>query len=122
VSKILIIEDDPYVLRFYGRLFALGSYEVEMAASGKEGLQKAREQKPNLILLDIMMPEMDGFAVLHELKKDPDTKDCEVIMLTNLSDNDAYRKAVQLGANGFLIKIETPPEKLIEEVEKHLHG
>ena len=122
MSKILIIEDDPYVLRFYGRLFALGSYEVEMAASGKEGLQKAREQKPNLILLDIMMPEMDGFAVLHELKKDPDTKDCEVIMLTNLSDNDAYRKAVQLGANGFLIKIETPPEKLIEEVEKHLHG
>ena len=122
MAKILIVEDDPYVLRFYGRLFTLGSFEVDMAGSGKEGLQKAKEQRPNLILLDIMMPEMDGFAVLHELKKDPATKDCEVIMLTNLSDNDAYKKAVQLGANGFLVKIETPPEKLIDEVEKHIHG
>ena len=122
MTKILIIEDDPYVLRFYGRLFKLGNYEVDMVGSGKEGLQKAKEQKPNLIFLDIMMPEMDGFAVLHELKKDPETKDCEVIMLTNLNDTKSYKKAMQLGANGFLVKIETPSEKLIEEVEKYLHG
>ena len=122
MARILIIEDDPLMSRMYQKIFTFEGYEVDLADNGADGLEKVRSQKPNLILLDIMMPEMDGFAVLHELKKDPDTKDCEVIMLTNLSDNDAYRKAVQLGANGFLIKIETPPEKLIEEVEKHLHG
>lgn len=122
MSKILIIEDDPYVLRFYTRLFALGNYEVDMAGSGEEGLKKAKESKPDIILLDIMMPEMDGFVVLKELKGDPETKDCEVIMLTNLSDTDSYKKAIELGANGYLVKVNNPPEKLIEEVERHIHG
>src|SRR3989304_1402905 len=121
MSKILIIEDDPYVLRFYGRLFFLGKYEVETASGGKEGLEKAKASKPNLILLDIMMPELDGFAVLRKLKADPATKDIEVIMLTNLSDTDSYKKTLDLGANGYLVKIDNPPEKLIEEVEKHIH-
>ena len=121
MSKILIIEDDPYVLRFYGRLFSLGKYEVETASGGKEGLEKAKASKPNLILLDIMMPELDGFAVLRKLKADPATKDIEVIMLTNLSDTDSYKKALELGANGYLVKIDNPPEKLIDEVEKHIH-
>ena len=122
MSRILIIEDDPYVLRFYARLFALGKYEVDMAGSGKEGLEKAKESKPDLILCDIMMPEMDGFVVLKELKGDPKTKDCEVIMLTNLSDTESYKKAVELGANGYLVKVNNPPEKLMEEIEKHIHG
>ena len=122
MAKILIIEDDPYVLKFYGRLFALGKYEVDMAGSGKEGIAKAKANKPNLILLDIMMPEMDGFVVLKELKEDPETKDCEVIMLTNLSDTESFKKAIDMGANGYLVKVNNPPEKLIEEVEKHIHG
>lgn len=122
MAKILIIEDDPYVLRFYGRLFAIGKYQVEMASGGRDGLAKAKTGKPDLILLDIMMPDMDGFAVLRELKSDPETKDIDVLMLTNLSDTDSYKTAISFGANGYLVKVNNPPEKLLAEVEKHLNG
>jgi CheY-like chemotaxis protein len=120
MAKILIIEDDPYVLRLYERLFKHSDYDVQLASSGKEGLEFARLQKPNLILLDILMPAMNGLEVLGKLKEDKETKDCEVIMLTNLDDNSEYQKAMKLGASGFIVKSSAPPEKLMELVEGYL--
>ena len=117
MAGILIIEDDPYVRRFYDRLFHLNGYDVELAEGGREGLEKAKEMKPSLILLDIMMPNMDGFQVLEKLKSDPETKDISVVMLTNLGSSESTKKAVQLGASGFIIKSDTPPEELLRMVD-----
>ena len=122
MATILVIEDDPYVRRFYARLFKFKNYEVEMAESGVSGIAKAKEMVPNLILLDILMPGMDGFAVLKELKADPVTKDCVVVVLTNLGDNQTVKKALSLGAGGFIIKANAPPEDLIKIVDSYLNA
>src|SRR3989337_2331187 len=112
MAKLLIIEDDPYVLRFYERLFRHQQYSVEMARDGLDGINKARSFKPDLILLDIIMPKIDGLEVLKRLKNDPETKNLQVVMLTNLGEEYASKQAAELGAIGFIIKSSVPPEEL----------
>src|SRR5476651_1169797 len=85
MPKILIVEDDPLMSRMYQKIFTFEGYDVEMAGDGQEGLDKAREVKPTLMLLDVMMPKMNGLQVLEKLKADPETKGIPVIMLTNLA-------------------------------------
>ena len=121
MSKILIVEDDPYVRKFYERLFSHEQYEVEIAGDGEEGLQKAKSFQPNLILLDIIMPKMDGLQVLQKLKTDPETKEMDVVMLTNLSDSETVKVATRAGASGFIIKSQADPERLEALVEQYLH-
>ncbi len=84
-KPLLIVEDDPIMARLYEKIFTFEDYEVVMAKDGKEGLVKAREGKPLLILLDIMMPKMNGLEVLERLKADPKTKKIPVVILTNLA-------------------------------------
>ena len=120
MSRILIIEDDPYVRRFYEKLFRLSKYKVKTARGGEEGLAKAKAIHPELILLDIMMPKINGLEVLQRLKSDPATSDCKVVMLTVLEDKETARKAASLGADGYIIKSSAPPEELISIVSKYL--
>src|SRR3989337_4236148 len=100
MAKILIVEDDPFVQRFYKRLFEVSKLQVEMASDGQEGLRKAREMLPDLILLDIVMPKLGGMDVLALLKTDEATKNIPIVMLTVLNDQDTVRKATRLGASG----------------------
>ncbi|OGG02806.1 hypothetical protein A2W14_07340 [Candidatus Gottesmanbacteria bacterium RBG_16_37_8] len=120
MNNILIIEDDPYVQRLYQRIFSHQKYNVEIAGSGREGLQKAHSFKPNLIFLDIMMPEMNGFDVLKALKENPDTKNIPVFMLTNFGQEENIKKAMEMGAEGILIKSDVPPDKLLKITEENL--
>lgn len=122
MSKILIVEDDPYVMRFYQNLFRMSGagYQVFTASNGPEGMAVAKTELPDLILLDVIMPEMSGLDVLEALKADPITQNVTVIMLTNISDTETVQKSVKLGASGFIIKSDTPPQKLMEEIQKHL--
>ncbi|OGC98044.1 hypothetical protein A2634_02660 [Candidatus Amesbacteria bacterium RIFCSPHIGHO2_01_FULL_48_32] len=120
LRSILIIEDDPYVRRFYQRLFTLYDYHIDIAEDGPTGLAKAKENKPRLILLDILMPKMSGLDVLKALKADPETKNIEVIMLTNVSSDETIKAAASLGAGGFLIKSNTSEQELLAEINKHL--
>ena len=121
MAKILIVEDDPYVRRFYERLYRVAEvdHQIEMAADGEEGLAKAKTFKPTLILLDIMMPKMDGFEVLERLKADPETADIVVVMLTALGDEESAKRATSLGAAGFIVKSEVPYEELLRTVDKY---
>lgn len=119
-KSLLIIEDDPYVRRFYEKLFAEKNYKAEMAKSGAEGLEKVKTLKPDLILLDIMMPEKNGLEVLKDLKNDPLTKDIAVIMLTNIENEDAIKESTELGAAGFLVKSAIEPEQLQKVVESYM--
>lgn len=119
-KTLLIIEDDPYVQRVYQRLFEQQEYSFELAGDGMEGLSKARELKPNLILLDLIMPKMDGFQVLEVLKTDAQLKDIPVVILTNLGDEESIRRAIKLGANSFMVKANFEPEQVKEKVEEYL--
>lgn len=119
-KTLLIIEDDPFVQRFYKRLFSLHDYTIEVAGNGNEGLEKAKALKPALTLLDIMMPGMDGIQVLEQLKKDPETKDLHIVVLTNFDEEELVKKAVALGAIDFIIKSSVGEEELLAMVDKYL--
>lgn len=119
-NSILIIEDDPYVQRFYEHLFRFNNFDVLIAGSGQEGIRMAQTYQPRLILLDIIMPAMDGLQVLSQLKSDPQTSGITIVMLTNIDDPATAKKAAQMGADGFVIKVASPPEKLLEIIKGYL--
>lgn len=116
---LMIIEDDPYVQRLYQRLFAHEDYTFEIASDGVEGLAKAKQIKPALILLDIIMPKKDGLQVLKELKQDPQLQNIPVVMLTNLGDDEIIKKCTSLGADSFMVKANFEPEEVRQKVKNY---
>ncbi len=117
-KTILIVEDDPLMSRMYQKIFTFEKYDVVMAGDGEEGLEKARQIKPTLILLDIMMPKMNGLQVLDKLKADPDMKSVPVIMLTNLAGEKDAENALLKGAVKYIVKSEYEPKKVVEMVKE----
>ena len=120
--KILIVEDDPLMCRMYQKIFSFEGYQVETAADGEEGLEKARITTPTLILLDIMMPKMNGLQVLEKLKADPTTNKIPVIMLTNLAGTQDAETALSKGAVKYIIKSEQEPKQVVEMVKEIIAG
>lgn len=119
--KILIIEDDIVLSRMYQKKFAHEGFEVAAAYSGGEGLQKAPMEKPEVILLDIMMPAVDGFAVIRTLKKDEKTRDIPIIILTNLGTSPIFiDEAKRLGVQEYLIKYKTSAAEVVAAVKRAL--
>lgn len=118
VSKILIVEDDPLILRMYQQAFTLTKHKAVIADNGQLGLAKAESEKPDVILLDIMMPQMNGLEVLKALKSDPATKKIPVIMLTNLGDDKDIHTALSLGAIKYMVKIDLEPKEVVHQVEQ----
>lgn len=118
-KRILIVDDDPLIARMYENKIRLDGYDVDTAANGEEALMMVRKNKPDLILLDIMMPKMNGVETLKALKKDGKTKDIPVIILTNLSDDTKdVERAKAMGAIDYLIKSEISLKELSEKVRK----
>ena len=122
MAKILIVEDDPLMRRLYQKIFTFEKYEVEMAEDGEEGLDKARKSKPTLILLDIMMPKMNGLQVLEKLKADPDLKKIPVVMLTNLAGQKDAETALAKGAVKYIVKSEYEPKQVADMIKGVLAG
>ena len=122
MAKILIVEDDPLMSRMYEKIFTFENYEVEMAGDGQEGLDKARASKPTLILMDIMMPVMNGLEALEKLKADPETKAIPVIMLTNLAGQQDAEAALSKGAIKYIVKSEYEPKDVTNMVKEILAG
>jgi CheY-like chemotaxis protein len=120
MQKILLIEDEVLILRMYEKIFAFEGFNVATAVDGVEGFEKAKSEKPNLILLDIMMPKMDGLKVLENLKGDPTTKDIPVVVLTNLSSDVVIKDAYSKGAVGYLVKSEVVNEKIVDEIKQYV--
>jgi DNA-binding response OmpR family regulator len=122
MAKILIVEDDPLMSRMYQKIFTFEGYEADMAVDGQEGLDKARTDKPTLILLDVMMPKLNGLQVLEKLKIDPETKAIPVIMLTNLAGEQDAETALSKGAIKYIIKSEHEPKEVADMVKEILAG
>jgi CheY-like chemotaxis protein len=122
MAKILVVEDDPLMSRMYQKIFTFEGYDVDMASDGQEGLDKARETKPTLILLDVMMPKLNGLQVLEKLKADPETKGIPVVMLTNLAGEQDAESALTKGAIKYIIKSEHDPKEVADMVKEILAG
>jgi twitching motility two-component system response regulator PilH len=122
MAKLLVVEDDPLMSRMYQKIFAFEGYEVESAGDGEEGLEKARSVKPTIILMDIMMPKMNGLQALDKLKADPETKAIPVIMLTNLAGQQDAEAALSKGAIKYIIKSEYEPKQVVGMVKEILAG
>ena len=120
MHKILLVEDEVLILRMYEKIFSFEGYTVVTAVDGLDGLAKAKSENPALILLDIMMPKMDGLRVLEQLKADPTTKDIPVVVLTNLSSDVVIKDAFSKGAVGYLVKSEVVNEKIVDEIKQYL--
>jgi len=122
MARILIIEDDPLMSRMYQKIFSFEGYEVDLADNGADGLEKVRSQKPNLVLLDIMMPKMNGLEVLSKLKSDPETKGLPVVILTNLAGEKDAETAMSKGAVKYIVKSEYEPKQVANMVKEVLAG
>lgn len=114
--KLLIIEDEQMLAEMYATKFSMEGFAVTQAHDGAAGLAKAREILPHVILLDIIMPKLDGFTVLKELKSDAATKSIPVILLTNLGQDDDIRKGKKLGADDYFVKANHSPQEIVEKV------
>ena len=117
---LLLVEDDPLMLRMYEKIFKFEGYQVDTAKDGEEGLEKAKTQKPVVILLDIMMPKMNGIEMLEKLKKDADTKSIPVVVLTNLAGAEDAEKVMSLGAVRYIVKSEHEPKEIVAIVKEIL--
>ena len=119
ISKVLIVDDEQGILKMYSEYLTTQGFEVVTAQNGEEGIKVAKDQKPNVILLDIIMPKFNGLDVLKALKTDPDIKNTPIYLLTNLPEECSGDKAKELGATGYLVKAENEP-KMIADVIRGL--
>lgn len=122
MAKILVVEDDPLMSRMYQKIFTFEGYEVELAGDGEEGIEKTRSLKPTLVLLDVMMPKMNGLQVLEKLKADPETKGIPIVMLTNLAGQQDAETAMAKGAVKYIVKSEYEPKQVTSMVKEILAG
>lgn len=120
VSRILIVEDEPSLLSMYKTKFEREGFEVYGASDGKPGIEMAKKYQPDIILLDIVLNDMDGFTALEKLKKDKITQPIPVIILSNLGTEKDLQYGLKLGACDYLIKAHTTPAQLVDKVKNGL--
>ncbi len=120
MAKVLVIEDDKFLREMITRKLAKDGYDVSEALDGKQGLEKIKELKPDLVLLDLIMPNVGGFEVLEQAKKDPEIQDVPIIILSNLGQKSEVERGIQLGAEDFLIKAHFTPKEIIKKVKESL--
>jgi DNA-binding response OmpR family regulator len=116
-KNILLAEDDAFVSDIYYTKLTNEGYNVILAPDGRVAIDEIKKSIPDLILLDIMMPYMDGMEVLDELKNNDEWKNIPVLLLTNLSEKENVKKALELGAQDYLIKSHFTPSEILEKIQ-----
>ena len=120
MPKIAIVEDDQAISQMYRIKFEADGYEVETAENGKLGLALAEKMRPDIILLDLMMPEMNGDEMLIELRARPWGKNIKVIILTNMGEQEVPQNIKDLGVSAFILKADMTPRQVADLVKKRL--
>ena len=119
-KKIVLVEDDEMIRQAYSDVLMRAGYEVITAKDGKEGLLAIKNAKPDLVLLDIILPIIDGFEVLTEVKKDQELKDIPVLILSNLGQDCDIEKGIELGAIAYMIKANNNSYEVLEKVKQFI--
>ena len=116
-TKVMVVEDEEILLTALSEELKQEGFEVVGAKDGVEGVEKAASEKPDLILLDLVMPRLDGIGALKQMKDNPETKEIPVVILTNLSDYDKVSDALSLGAMDYLVKANYRLEELVNNIK-----
>lgn len=119
-AEILIIEDERFIINPLEITFKKNKWHLSVAANGEDGLVLAKKSKPDLILLDLVLPKMNGYEVLEILKSDPETKDIPVLIISNLARESEIKKGLAGGAIDYIVKANFSMKALLEKIEKYL--
>ena len=119
-TKVLIVDDDEFLLEMYALKFKESGFIIEVAKNGEEAVQKAKEVSPDVILLDVVMPKMDGFDVLRVLRKENIASKAIVLILTNLGQKDDFDRGMKLGATDYIVKAHYTPSEVVKKVQSLL--
>ncbi len=120
-KKILVVDDDPLIVRMYERKLIKEGFAVHLAANGEEGIKALEKEIPDLILLDVLMPKMNGWEALKKIKENPKTKNIPVITLTSLGDRkEDIQRFKDLGVKEYLIKSDVDLKTLVETIKKYI--
>ena len=117
-KTILVIEDDKFLRELIVQKLIREGYETSEAVDGEEGMKKIKEEKPDLILLDLILPGIDGFEVLTRMRQEDDLSSISVIILSNLGQKEDVERGMKLGAVDYLIKAHFTPGEIIEKIKK----
>ena len=120
MAKILIIEDDPLINKMYSEKLSRDGYQTDIAENGQLGLDKMKQNPPDLLILDIMMPKMGGIEVIDAMKQDTNLEKIPIIVLSNLSESADIEKAKKRGIKEYLVKSDLDPEDVSKAVKKYL--
>ncbi len=117
-TRVLLIDDDPFILDMYVLKLKERGFAVDIASDGKTGLQKLQTFQPDVVLLDIVLPSMDGFSVLETIKKQTVARPPKVVLLTNLGQKEDIDRGMRLGADDYLIKAHFTPSEVVNKIER----
>jgi len=120
MSTVLLVEDDQLLIKMYETKFKSEGFNVLIASDGEDGFNAAVNSKPDVILLDMMMPKLSGTEVLAKLKATEGTKDIPVLVFSNLSQEDEANKVIQMGAKEYLVKANLTPTEVVAKVKQYL--
>lgn len=120
MAKILIIEDDKFLRDLLSRKLQEEKFEIVTAIDGEEGIKKTNEEKPDMVLLDLILPSINGFEVLKKVKENPKTSAIPVIILSNLGQREDVERALNGGAKDYLIKANFTLDEILEKIKKYL--
>lgn len=119
MAKILLIDDDPFILEMYVLKLSAEKFEVKTASNAKDGLEQIQKYKPDIVLLDVVMPNMDGFDVLQKLQNNRPNA-MKIILLTNLGQKEDIERGMKLGADAYIIKAHFTPTEVVEKIKQLL--
>lgn len=119
-KKILLIEDEKILLEMYGEKLSQEGFEMILSVDAEEGFKLAKKEKPDLIILDILLPEKNGIFFLKQQMKDPEIASIPVVALSNYDHPEARKRALELGAKEYIIKTDYTPQEIVEKIKKYL--
>lgn len=120
MKHILLVEDDRFLIDIYSTKLKQSGFSVEVVTTGDEVLKRIAEKKPDLLVLDIVLPQLNGWQLLKKIKANPKLKDLKVIILSNLGQKEEVEKGMSLGASKYLIKAHYTPSEVVGEIKKLL--
>jgi DNA-binding response OmpR family regulator len=117
MAKVLLVEDDIFIAEIYARSLKKAGFEVDTATTGTQAVERIAVGKPDMVLLDIMLPDFNGFEVLQRVNKEKLQVRCPVIVVSNLSDDESVAKAMSLGVDDYMVKANITPQDIVSRVK-----
>ena len=122
MNHVLVVEDEDFLVRALKDNLTSEGYSVAVAMDGEAAFDELKKKKPNLVLLDILLPKKNGFDVLKEIRQSPEWQLIPVVMLSNLGEDSEIKKALELGANDYFVKSQHPIQEVMDKVKEYLEG